>query len=696
MSSKMKKIVITFTMMIAVLVQPISVMAKAPYKTYSQNGYGEMVETQTAYLHQQTLIKITDPSGNEEFDGSLDKPQDIKIISDEADKDNSLVYIADTGHKRIVVSDLAGNLIQVIGEGYLEEPTGIHVMKDKTLYVADKSLKKVVVYDANGQIIVEYGKPNSPLFGENKEFTPMKIAVADGGTMYIVSETSTEGIIQLTPKDGGTFLGYFGTNQTSVSFVRKLQEMLLSDSQKGQLNNVTAASISNVGIDVKGLIYTLTTDASAGEMLRKLNISGTNLMHVSISPLNGVAICNGNYENFYVASSDGYVYEYSKDGSLLFLYGGQDSGNYRDGLFSTPSAIAVDETDRIYVLDSVANEVQIFETTEFTDLVHSALALYYAGKYTESKEPLEEVIRMNGLFDYANRAMGQALFQEEDFRGALKYYRLAKSKMGYSEAYWEIRNIWLKNNLFYALIAIVVFVIVIKGIQLLNRKTKIFVPIRKVVGKLTSKTLWKQTTYGLTYMKHPMDGAYAVKRQGMKSYLAAFILTLILIVFNIVNKYFCGFFVKTVRDGEYNVATDIISVLFILIFMSSVTYLICTISDGEGRFKEILCGYVYSLTPYLIILPMIYLVGHVVTANEIFIIEFANVIMFTWVVILLFLTIKEVNNYSVKETFKIIGLTIFAAFIFILIAFVLYVLASQVIEFVKAVYGEAVYRIGRS
>ena len=98
----------------------------------------------------------------------------------------------------------------------------------------------------------------------------------------------------------------------------------------------------------------------------------------------------------------------------------------------------------------------------------------------------------------------------------------------------------------------------------------------------------------------------------------------------------------------------------------------------------------------MIILPIIYLVGLVVTANEIFIIEFANVIMFTWIAILIFLTIKEINNYSVKETFKVIGLTIFAAFIFALIAFVVYVLAAQVIDFIKSLYGEVVYRIGKS
>lgn len=195
-------------------------------------------------------------------------------------------------------------------------------------------------------------------------------------------------------------------------------------------------------------------------------------------------------------------------------------------------------------------------------------------------------------------------------------------------------------------------------------------------------------------MMHPIDGAYAVKREGMCSYLGAGIVGVVGIIIFIINKYFCGFLVKYVRDGRYNIPTDIMEIVCILLFASIVTYLICTISDGEARFKEIVVGYIYSFMPYIVIQPFIYLFGMVITYNEMFVIEFANVIMFTWIVILIFLTIKELNNYSVKETFKVIGITIFAAFVFILMAFVIYILFAQIIGFFTSFGGEVVHRIG--
>ena len=61
---------------------------------------------------------------------------------------------------------------------------------------------------------------------------------------------------------------------------------------------------------------------------------------------------------------------------------------------------------------------------------------------------------------------------------------------------------------------------------------------------------------------------------------------------------------------------------------------------------------------------------------------------------LIVLGIKEVNNYTAKETAKVIFLTIFTVLILALIIFIIYVLWAQVFEFVSALFGEAVYRVG--
>ena len=111
---------------------------------------------------------------------------------------------------------------------------------------------------------------------------------------------------------------------------------------------------------------------------------------------------------------------------MLFVFGGPDDGTQRVGLSTMVSGISVDRQDRIYVLDSDKAQIQIYRPTEFTDLLHNALYLYSKGRYTEAKQPLTEILRMNSMFDYANKAMGRCCFQEDNFSEALRYARLAK------------------------------------------------------------------------------------------------------------------------------------------------------------------------------------------------------------------------------------------------------------------------------
>ena len=55
---------------------------------------------------------------------------------------------------------------------------------------------------------------------------------------------------------------------------------------------------------------------------------------------------------------------------------------------------------------------------------------------------------------------------------------------------------------------------------------------------------------------------------------------------------------------------------------------------------------------------------------------------------------EKINDYSVKDTFKIIGLTLFTILIAVLLAFIIYVLWTQVFDFIQSIAGEVVYRIG--
>jgi hypothetical protein len=291
-------------------------------------------------------------------------------------------------------------------------------------------------------------------------------------------------------------------------------------------------------------------------------------------------------------------------------------------------------------------------------------------------------------------AMGKALYKEEDYEGALKYARLAKDLDGYSDAFWEIRNEWIKHHLTAVVLVLVALFLLRALVRMLDRKKQILKAPRAFFRKLGEKKLIRELRYLFYFMRHPIDGCYGIKREGKVSVLAANILLAIGLVFYIVNRYFCGFLFKTVREGRFDVLSDVGMVLIAAALLVGCNYLMCTINDGEGRMKDIYCAFVYSFGPYLVMQPFLFLLSHGVTYNEEFFVHFGTLVMFVWVAVLIVISVREINNYTVGETAKILFLTAFTVLIVCLLAFILYVLWAQVFDFVGSFVREVVYRIG--
>ncbi len=658
----------------------VTVYADTPYKTYMMDGYGAISETQTAYEAYETITKF----GDQGFSGA----EDMCVT------DDGRIYIADTQNARILVGTLEGEYVTTIGEGTLVSPRGVYVTSNGHVYVADRDAESVFEFDADGTLLNTYTKPTSPLYGETTSFLPIKIVVNDAGVMYIVCESNTNGIVEISPTEGGTFLGYFGTNFASADLWTIFRRAIATDAQKAKMVSNIPSTPDNLAIDDRGLILTVTR-GDVKQTLKRLNISGKNLIEECPGYADlPAAVCAGGHDNIFVVDKQGYIYEYNNEGELLFVFGGLDDGTQRVGLSTIAASIQTDTEDRIYVLDTDKNQIQVYEPTEFTNLLHEALYLYSKGLYTESKEPLSKVLEMNSMYDYANKAMGRAYFQEENYEMALYYARLAKDYEGYSESFWEIRNQWLKQNLVSVLLIAVAIYVVVKIAKLLDAKKGIFNGVRALKAKAKENTVVSNLSYASYFMKHPIDGSYGIARERRASWIAPSIIMAIFTIEFVIDKYLSGFLWKMIRDGRYEIFSDVGKILLVIVGLTACHYLVCTINDGEGTVKKIYTYFCYSLMPYVLLTPVRFVLTQVLTVNENFLITLIDVIIYVWVLVLAVLAIKEVNNYTAKETFKVIALTIFTILIMALLIFIIYVLWAQVFEFISAIYGEVVYRLG--
>jgi hypothetical protein len=320
--------------------------------------------------------------------------------------------------------------------------------------------------------------------------------------------------------------------------------------------------------------------------------------------------------------------------------------------------------------------------------------MFDQGQYLESKEPWQQVIQMNNLFSFANVGLAEAYYREENYPEALQAFRYGGNKRGYSDTYWELRSEWLHSHLIKVIIGLIGLVLAWAILKAVDRRKRIFNPVRIGFAKVKRVDFLRQTAFMFHNVKHPTDTAYGIRFEGNASIASAGFWFAIFFVLYVWEKYFSGYLFKYVRDGYYDIVGDLITVLAIASLLTICCYLVCTITEGEAKFTDLTIGFVYALVPMIIIKPFVIIMTNVLTFNESVFITLANIVAYSWTGILIFLTIKNLNDYSVGKTIKTILLTIFTALIVALVLFVVYVLITQTMDFISSIFGEGAYRLG--
>ena len=673
----MKKIA-AWLLLILLVAGCLPAYAATPYRTYTQGADGNLVETQTAYDPIRTMIRF----GEE----TLKMPADMRMGPD------GYLYIADNGNKRILVIDTEGNFIrEIVDKKNMKSPQGVFVDDDLNVYVADDKARAVLVYDKDGNFVMEYVKPTHQLFGDTAPYVPLKVVLDKRGNLYIVSKGNTNGIVQISPVGGGEFLGYYGANNSRISLLTHMRRFIFGENSSA-VGEIVPISVKNLTIDQKGMVYTV-TEAADESSLRRLNVAGKSTMEPAwwIDLNSAVAVNSSN--SIFTVNANGYIMEYTSEGDLLFMFGANDAqSEQRIGMFKSVTGLVVTDDYTIYVLDATLNSIQVLKPTEFTDLVHQAFTLFQEGKYAASKAPWTEVLRMNSLFTYASTGLGEALYREGNYEEAMEAFRNGGYRQGYSDAWWEHRSNLLHANMSTAIYVFVGLLVLRVVIKKLDRKFRILNPLRFVKEKLFSIRLVREVSWGAMMLRNPYDACYGIKREKRASWLSAFIVLAAYFALHVANKYFAGFLFKTMPDGYFELLNDFLTVFGAFGLLTICCYLVCTITDGEARFKDIFISAAYALIPMIVFLPVKLLLTNVLTFNEQFFITLIDVVSIGWTALLIVLMLMYQNDYTLKQTFKTIFLTLFCVLVVVALIVVLYMLLSQLVDFIVSIYGEVVYR----
>ncbi|WP_408007667.1 YIP1 family protein [Pseudalkalibacillus sp. A8] len=686
----MARLKILLLLTVAVVLSSTSTAsAEAPYITYTFDKDGYPIYTQTAYQPIGTIDGFdiqtddSDPVAGES--DPLFQPEDIFI-----DKDD-MIYVADTGNSRVVIFDSFGNFQRTVGKDILSKPTGVFVDDDGSIYVADYQKKKVFKFQKDGSVAFEYEKPDSVIYGKKSPFNPTKVIIDKQKNVYMVGDGSTQGLIQFGPE--GEFLGYYGGNRTSFDFIHQMQKLLYTDKQYSQLMKKFPPSATNVAVDDEGLIYTSTAGLKT-ETIKKLNVAGENLLP-DVTASNSIADITVDQDKniFAVDSNLGYIFEYDPDGNLLFVFGGLNTGNQRLGLFKAPSGIAVSSDRKLFILDKKQSNIQILKPTEFTNLIHKAISLNSDGKYLESENYWNEVLKRNSMFSLAHNGIGKAAFKKGNYEKALEEFRLAGNEDSFSEAYWEIRRNWLMKYVSWVLVGIVLLAFSIFLAKRLYRKYGYGSQVVEFWHKFKKIEIISHLLHIFRMLRHPIDGYYELKTNERASVFSATLLLLFLFVVHVFAIFETNALFSDVDSKRVNLLTELYKVYIPLFAWVICNYLISTINDGIGKLKNVYIGTVYALSPYLVFSIPLTLMSKGLTNMEVVIYDFSKKAIILWSGFLLFMMVKEIHSYEIGQTIKNMVLSVAGMLVLGIISFILFGLSNQVIDFMYSIFQEVKLRV---
>lgn len=673
----MKKIlflILSVFLSIGLMAQTVSAKSeiqKEPYDTYIVGLDGNLVSSALAYEG----VFVLNPGFN--------NPKDIHI------DEHNQVFIADQGNKRIFQYDYETKKSKEIGLGILQSPTGVTTDSKGFLYVADYEAKEVIKFSAEGEVVQRFGRPKEYLFGEDSEYRPTKVAVDKRGNIFITSEGNANGIVQLNAS--GEFVGYFGPNKVNVTPQLLLKRLFLSKEDKETFASLKPRPTTNLFIDQRNIVYTV-VDGTMTSPLKKYNVNGTNIISgesfVS-DAFKDITVDKNGFIYTVDSNASGNIQVMDNSGKLLFMFGNTKSGSMILGHFDSASGISVDDKGNIWVLDDLGNNVQVFMRTQFASTVMNAMLSYDNGDYDLAEVYYQEIIRQNSSFVGAYVGLGQIEQRSQNYEAALEYFKIANYKSGYSEVYWEIRDNWLSANLLWITLAIITF-IVLKMLKV-HRKIYAGLPenVTDTIKRAKNAKITKELKHLPRILRKPLDVCYDIKYTHSVRWKTALGIFVAFVLINILSDYFIKGYLFKGNTANMNFSFELLKWGLIIILFVVGNYLVSTLQNGEGFFRDIFIGTMIAFAPLLLFKIPVDIITNILTYNESYLVDLAYTVLWGWSIFNVILMIKEVHNYKIGELIINLVLTAITMIVLVFIYLMIYILFNQAVQFIIGLLKEA-------
>ena len=407
----------------------------------------------------------------ETLTASRDEAQDIAVEAQESAREAGCRIWQYPAWQK----DAGGQVVSV-----LNTPNDIAVDSEGNLYIADTANNRVLKMDKDFNLIWEFTKPLDNTFDQRLEFQPKKVVVDVKGRVYALCANVNKGLAKF--EEDGTFSGFIGANKVSVDMATYIfKRYFMTKEQRAASESFVPTEYENIYIDPDGFIYATNTifseydlKSDAAKPIRRLNSLGDDILikNDRYPPIGDIKFTEQNSKrtpsrltdvtvlknDIYVACdrTRGRLFGYDSQGVMLWAFG--TKGNI-EGAFT--SAISVEHMGYdLMVLDQQENSVTVFTPTEYGMMIYNAIESYLDGRYDESAALWEDVMKMNANYPLAFRGIGRAILRQNDYEGAMEYFKMAHDQENYGRAFKLYRKEWIEKNIWWIVLILALLLII--------------------------------------------------------------------------------------------------------------------------------------------------------------------------------------------------------------------------------------------
>lgn len=259
-------------------------------------------------------------------------PSDVVVAKD------GKIFVVDGGNHRVVVFKKNGKFFRSIGakgsdDGLFSNPVGIGIDAKDRVYVADRGNHRIQLFDSKGKLQRIF-----PINVGGKKIRPIDVAVSPkDGTIYVTGNNN-HSIMVYSPS--GKLISTWGGQGSNPGEFRYPATLIVTRD------------------NVIGVVDVLNSRVQLFEPEGKLltTVGSWGVLPGQLFRPKGIAV--DLKEQFYISDSYMEVIEvFDNKTRFLHVLGGKEQVHK----FISPAGIAVDDRNRLYVAEMLANKVSVYK-----------------------------------------------------------------------------------------------------------------------------------------------------------------------------------------------------------------------------------------------------------------------------------------------------------------------------------------------